>query len=146
MSSDLSRGLLDSFDVLIKGNQQQLDELYDRSGATSSRATTIESEGEVRWPVNLNKDNVGKGQSISWLDKHFPDAWRYDIRDRRRQDNEVIVLCRLELTDYQIHKSQFGRATLPETESGEYRNERQAESAAYELAVDDALCLCIQYL
>ena len=146
MSSDLSRGLLDSFDVLIKGNQQQLDELYGRSGAKPSHVTTIDSEHEACWSDNLNKENVGKGQSISWLDQHFPDAWRYDIRDRRRQGNEVIVLCRLELIDHKIHKTQFGRAILPETENGEYRNERQAESVAYQLAVDDALSLCIQYL
>jgi hypothetical protein len=35
---------------------------------------------------------------------------------------------------------------IPTAESGEYRNERETESAAYELAVDDALRRCIQYL
>ena len=81
-----------------------------------------------------------------WLNQNFPDAWRCEIRDRRRQDNEVVVLCRLHLLGHDIHKAQFGSAMIPATENGEYRNEREAESAAYESAVDDALRQCIRYL
>ena len=148
MSSDSTRGLLDSFDALIEGNRQQMDELYGQSGATPPRS--VSQAAEVREePIrfeDLDRQSIGDGQSAVWLNQNFPNAWRYEIRDRRRQDNEVVVLCRLHLLGHDIHKAQFGSAMIPATENGEYRNEREAESAAYESAVDDALRQCIQYL
>ena len=148
MSSDSTRGLLDSFDALIEGNRQQMDELYGQSGATPPRS--VSQAAEVREePIrfeDLDRRSIGAGQSAVWLNLNFPDAWRYEIRDRRRQDNEVVVLCRLDLLGHKIHKTQFGSAMIPATENGKYRNEREAESAAYEAAIDDALRQCIQYL
>ena len=148
MSSDSTRGLLDSFDALIEGNRQQMDELYGQSGATPPRS--VSQAAEVREePIrfeDLDRQSIGEGQSAVWLNQNFPDAWRCEIRDRRRQDNEVVVLCRLHLLGHDIHKAQFGSAMIPATENGEYRNEREAESAAYESAVDDALRQCIRYL
>ena len=148
MSSDSTRGLLDSFDALIEGNRQQMDELYGQSGATPPRS--VSQADEVREePIrfeDLDRQSIGDGQSAVWLNQNFPNAWRYEIRDRRRQDNEVVVLCRLDLLGHKIHKAQFGSAMIPATETGEYRNEREAESAGYESSVDDALRQCIQYL
>ena len=148
MSSGSTRGLLDSFDALIEGNRQQMDELYGQSGATPPRS--VSQAAEVREELtrfeDLERQSIGEGQSAVWLNQNFPDAWRYEIRDRRRQDNEVVVLCRLDLLGHKIHKAQFGSAMIPATQNGEYRNEREAESAAYESAVDDALGQCIQYL
>ena len=148
MSSDSTRGLLDSFDALIEGNRQQMDELYGQSGATPPRS--VSQAAEVREELtrfeDLERQSIGEGQSAVWLNQNFPNAWRYEIRDRRRQDNEVVVLCRLDLLGHKMHKAQFGSAMIPATEIGEYRNEREAESAAYESAVDDALRQCIQYL
>ena len=148
MNSGSTRGLLDSFDALIEGNRQQMDELYGQSGATPPRS--VSQAAEVREePIrfeDLDRQSIGDGQSAVWLNQNFPNAWRYEIRDRRRQDNEVVVLCRLDLLGHKIHKAQFGSAMIPATENGEYRNEREAESAAYESAVDDALRQCIRYL
>ena len=148
MSSGSTRGLLDSFDALIEGNRQQMDELYGQSGATPPRSVSQAAEvgEELTRFEDLERQSIGEGQSAVWLNQNFPDAWRYEIRDRRRQDNEVVVLCRLDLLGHKIHKAQFGSAIIPATENGEYRNEREAESAAYESAVDDALRQCIQYL
>ena len=137
MSSGSTRGLLDSFDALIEGNRQQMDELYGQSGATPPRS--VSQAAEVREELtrfeDLERQSIGEGQSAVWLNQNFPDAWRYEIRDRR-----------LDLLGHKIHKAQFGSAMIPATENGEYRNEREAESAAYESAVDDALRQCIQYL
>ena len=148
MSSGSTRGLLDSFDALIEGNRQQMDELYGQSDATPPRS--VSQAAEVREdPIrfeDLDRQSIVEGQSAVWLNQNFPDAWRYEIRDRRRQGNEVVVLCRLDLLGHKIHKAQFGSAMIPATENGEYRNVREAESAAYEYAVDDALRQCIQYL
>ena len=148
MSSGSTRGLLDSFDALIEGNRQQMDELYGQSGATPPRSVSQAAEvgEELTRFEDLERQSIGEGQSAVWLNQNFPDAWRYEIRDRRRQDNEVVVLCRLDLLGHKIHKAQFGSAMIPATENGEYRNEREAEYAAYESAVDDALRQCIQYL
>jgi|TARA_B100001971_G_scaffold60416_1_gene55447 hypothetical protein len=148
VSSGSTRGLLDSFDALIEGNRQQMDELYGQSGATPPRSVSQAADvgEELTRFEDLDRQSIGEGQSAVWLNKNFPDAWRYEIRDRRRQGNEVVVLCRLDLLGHKIHKAQFGSAMIPATEIGEYRNEREAESAAYESAVDDALRQCIQYL
>lgn len=148
MSSGSTRGLLDSFDALIEGNRQQMDELYGQSGATPPRSVSQAADvgEELTRFEDLDRQSIGEGQSAVWLNQNFPDAWRYEIRDRRRQGNEVVVLCRLDLLGHKIHKAQFGSAMIPATENGEYRNEREAESAAYESAVDDALRQCIQYL
>ncbi len=148
MSSGSTRGLLDSFDALIEGNRQQMDELYGQSGATPPRSVSQAADvgEELTRFEDLDRQSIGEGQSAVWLNKNFPDAWRYEIRDRRRQGNEVVVLCRLDLLGHKIHKAQFGSAMIPATEIGEYRNEREAESAAYESAVDDALRQCIRYL
>ena len=148
VNSDSTRGLLDAFDALIDGNRQQLDKLYGQSAAMPSESVrqAPQTEEGLTWSEGLDRQSIGEGQSVVWLNQHFPNAWRYEIRDRRRQDNEVVVLCRLELIDPKIHKAQFGSAMIPTTESGEYRNERETESVAYELAVDDALRRCIQYL
>jgi len=148
VNSGSTRGLLDSFDALIEGNRQQMDELYGQSGATPPRPVSQAAgagEESTRFE-SLDSQSIGDGQSAVWLNQNFPDAWRCEIRDRRRQDNEVVVLCRLHLLGHDIHKAQFGSAMIPATENGEYRNEREAESAAYESAVDDALRQCIQYL
>ena len=148
MSSGSTRGLLDSFDALIEGNRQQMDELYGQSGATPPRSVSQAADvgEELTRFEDLDRQSIGEGQSAVWLNQNFPDAWRYEIRDRRRQGNEVVVLCRLDLLGHKIHKAQFGSAMIPAPEIGEYRNEREAESAAYESAVDDALRQCIQYL
>ena len=148
MSSGSTRGLLDSFDALIEGNRQQMDELYGQSGATPPRSVSQAADvgEELTRFEDLDRQSIGEGQSAVWLNKNFPDAWRYEIRDRRRQGNEVVVLCRLDLLGHKIHKAQFGSAMISATENGEYRNEREAESAAYESAVDDALRQCIRYL
>ena len=148
MNSSSTRGLLDSFDALIEGNRQQMDELYGQSGATPPRSASPAAEvgEEPTWFERLDSQSIGEGESAVWLNQNFPDAWRCEIRDRRRQDNEVVVLCRLDLLGHKIHKAQFGSAMIPATENGKYRNEREAESAAYEAAVDDALRQCIQYL
>lgn len=148
MSTGSTRGLLASFDALIEGNRQQMDELYGQSGATPPRSVSQAAgagEESTRFE-SLDSQSIGDGQSAVWLNQNFPDAWRCEIRDRRRQDNEVVVLCRLHLLGHDIHKAQFGSAMIPTTENGEYRNEREAESAAYESAVDDALRQCIRYL
>ena len=110
MSSGSTRGLLDSFDALIEGNRQQMDELYGQSGATPPRS--VSQAAEVREELtrfeDLERQSIGEGQSAVWLNQNFPDAWRYEIRDRRRQNNEVVVLCRLALLGHKIHKAQFG--------------------------------------
>ena len=125
-----------------------MDEVYGQSGATPPRSVSqaAGAEEESTRFESLDSQSIGDGQSAVWLNQNFPDAWRYEIRDRRRQDNEVVVLCRLDLLGHKIHKAQFGSAMIPATENGEYRNEREAESADYESAVDDALRQCIRYL
>ena len=85
---------------------------------------------------------------IEWLERHYAGMWRHEIRDRRVEDDEMLVLVRLELPVLGIRKSQFGRAPLNERsgrpldlgQKGGVGEERQA----CDTAVRDALRRCIE--
>lgn len=148
MESKSPRGFLDGFDALLESNRRQLDSLYDTSDTASPRRGSADAtiEEQPASPATLDKSNLTEVIPVAWLDEHFPDAWRHEVKDRRREGNEIVVLCRLELTGLGVRKAQFGSARIEQPESGVYRNEREAESVAYDRAVDDALRQCIQYL
>jgi hypothetical protein len=81
VSSGSTRGLLDSFDALIEGNRQQMDELYGQSGATPPRSVSQAADvgEELTRFEDLDRQSIGEGQSAVWLNQNFPDAWRYEI-------------------------------------------------------------------
>ena len=97
-------------------------------------------------PVRLDKNDLDSLGPSAWLDRNYPDQWRLQVRDRRREGDEVVVLCCLELPGQDSRKAQFGSAQIDSPEPGVYRNERETEEAAYQDAVDDALRRCVQLL
>ena len=88
------------------------------------------------------------GDPIQWLEQHYADMWRHEIRDRRVEGDEMIVLVRLELPALGIRKSQFGRASLNEHSSRPLDRGQNggigAERQACDAAVRDALRRCIE--
>jgi|TARA_Y100000588_G_scaffold97446_2_gene105797 hypothetical protein len=142
----------ESFDTLLEGNRRQLESLYDGSGigGTESARNRKPAAGTppvlAAQPVRLDKNDLDSLGPSAWLDRNYPDQWRLQVRDRRREGDEVVVLCCLELPGQDSRKAQFGSAQIDSPTPGVYRNERETEEAAYQDAVDDALRRCVQLL
>jgi hypothetical protein len=143
-----SRNAGNSFSELLDANREQLERLYSSVNIESSRPGSKPSSGEVS-VVRLSDDaREHLGDPIEWLEQHYAGMWRHEIRDRRVEDDEMLVLVRLELPALGIRKSQFGRAPVNERsgrpldlgQKGGIGEERQACDAA----VRDALRRCIE--
>ena len=53
-----------------------------------------------------------KSEAVRRLNERFGDGWDYEIRERRREGDEMIVLCRVTVPEKELSKEQFGRARL----------------------------------
>ena len=148
----MGRELTESFDELLEGNRQELEALYNRqndsskdtvNSGTSDSDAPSRQHGEIR---RFNKDELAEIDAAGWLDRYYPGEWKYDVKDRRREGNELVVLCRFELPDYGIRRTQFGMAEIERTNSPPQNTEREAEETAYRQAIDNALRWCIRML
>jgi hypothetical protein len=148
----VGRELTESFDELLEGNRQELESLYNRSSTSSESAADSggnDSVAPVRERAGIkrfDKDELAETDAADWLDRHYPGEWRYDVRDRRREGNELVVLCRFELPSYGIRRTQFGLAEIDRPASPSQVTEREAEETAYRQAIDNALRWCIRML
>ena len=148
----MGRELTESFDILLEGNRQELEALYNRpsdsskdpmgSGASDSDLP-LRERAEIR---RFDKDELAKIDAADWLDHYYPGEWKYDVKDRKREGNELVVLCRFELPGYGIRRTQFGMAKIERTNSPHQNTEREAEETAYRQAIDNALRWCIRML
>ncbi len=151
MGSNSRQSFGESFDTLLEGNRRQLESLYDGSGINAGatrhpeQVASASTDAEIQ-RVKLEKSDLDSLGPSAWLDRHFSDQWRCQIRDRRREGDEIVVLCCLELSGQDSRKAQFGSARIEPPVPGVYRNERETEEAAYQEAVDDALGRCVQLL
>ena len=152
MGSNSGQSFGQSFDTLLEGNRRQLELLYDGSGIGNAGSAHNREPAPGVPPVadmqqvRSEKNDLESLGPSAWLDRHFPDQWRCQIRDRRREGDEIVVLCCLELSGQDSRKAQFGSARIEPPVPGVYRNERETEEAAYQEAVDDALRRCVQLL
>jgi hypothetical protein len=144
----VARELIELFDELLKGNRQELEALYNRP-RDGSKGTVSAGEGdsdtlsqEHRNIKQFDKGELTEMSAADWLDRHYPGEWRYDVRDRRREGNELVVLCRFELPGYGVRRTQFGMAEIERADN----TEREAEETAYRQAIEDALQGCIRML
>ena len=148
----MGRELTESFDELLEGNRQELEALYNRqsdsskdtvgSGTSDSDAPSGQ-HGKIR---RFNKDELTEIDAADWLDRYYPGEWKYDVKDRRREGNELVVLCRFELPGYGVRRTQFGMAEIERADTASHNTEREAEETAYRQAIDNALRWCIRML
>ena len=148
----MARELVGTFDELLKGNRQELEALYNRPSDGSKAAVSAgESDSDTPPHEHGNIKQFDKGEltemgAADWLDRHYPGEWRYDVRDRKKEGNELVVLCRVELPSYGIRRTQFGMAEIGRTNSPDQNTEREDEETAYRQAIDNALRWCIRML
>ena len=148
----MGRELTESFDQLLEGNRQELEALYNRQSdsskdtvgsGTSDSDTPPHEHGNIK---QFDKGELTEMGAADWLDRHYPGEWRYDVRDRKKEGNELVVLCRVELPSYGIRRTQFGMAEIGRTNSPDQNTEREDEETAYRQAIDNALRWCIRML
>ncbi len=175
-------GLSSPFDDMLEENRRELEELYGSSGRAhrprpdrrslpplerdpepnpsvpQATPTGVEAPPEVLL--------VEAAETLRFLKDRYQDGWRYEVRERRRDGDEVIVLCRLAIDAQNISKAQFGSARLGPSEASRnvsgsadgvaftvrYDNGggnslgADAEEDAYRRAVADALAKCAALL
>ena len=171
-TSDKSR-MTSAFDEMLEQNQRELDALY--SGPISpSRPPTIADASSRPTPSPATPPSVASGKvrladepsstTVRTLTERYGDKWHYDVVDRRREGDEIIVLCKLSIEDDQISKAQFGSAPIGATGSkstasaggtsfsfGAAGRSQEPptgdpEDLAYKRALDSALAKCAALL
>ena len=159
-SSSSSASAASSFDEMLERNRRELDDMYGGIAWTGAReaapppgaASPARAASAERRPV------------VRRLNQRFGDKWRYEITERRRDGDEVIVLCRLTLPERNVTKAQFGFARIGRAGAGgavrgsaggmsftlgageSVSLAGDSEDAAYERAADDALAKCAAML
>lgn len=171
-TSDRSRSMA-AFDEMLGRNQRELDALYSGPVSTSRPPTNAETSPRPTPPSTTppySASRQGRGvdepdsATVMSLTERYGDKWHYDVIDRRREGNEIIVLCKLSIEDDQISKSQFGSAPIGGADSttaasaggtsfsfGAASGSQETpvddpEDLAYRRAVDAALAKCAAML
>jgi hypothetical protein len=95
------------FDDMLDQSRRQFDDLYGGSGSSPAPSAPLPSA------LTSRPGQEGVAQDTKrFLDDRYGDDWRCEINERRRDGDEVIVLCRLIVGDGNVSKSQFGSASV----------------------------------
>lgn len=161
MSSQRRSGLTSAFDDMLEANRKRFDDLHD--GAPSPAAAAPPPTP----PAPRAAPTAGFGvpsDAVRFLNDRYGHGWRHDVGERRREGDEVIVLCTLRIEETGTTKSQFGRARVGAPAGGQAitgsaggvsfslgaTNGPAAgtdpEEAAYKRAVEAALAKCAAML
>ncbi|MAG96960.1 MAG: hypothetical protein QF797_05725 [Alphaproteobacteria bacterium] len=115
MAASRHSGLTSPFDEMLDQSRRQFDDLYGgskgapRPQSPAPQPSALESQnGQENVPEDTKR----------FLDDRYGSGWRYEVSERRRDGDEVIVLCRLIVGDGNVSKSQFGSATVGGERSG----------------------------
>ncbi len=139
------------FDDMLDQSRRQFDDLYGGPVAKSPPSPAPEAKSE---------HNGVAPQTTRFLDDRYGDRWRYEVVERRREGDEVIVLCRLTVAEGGPSRTQFGRAQVGAEASGLSGSAGgvaftlgtgaaapgDPEQAAYQRALAAALAKCAELL
>lgn len=153
--------LSSSFDGMLKENWRQFEALTNGVGARERDAAAPPRQGGIVVPSPPPRPAAPPSDAVRFLDDRYGDGWSYEIAERRREGDEVIVLCKLSIPEQDISKSQFGRATViaagaPGTGGSadgvtfslgpEEGGDGDPEEAAFQRALNSALAKCAEML
>ncbi len=108
------------FDDMLSQNKKSFDDLYrggrTHAGKSGQAGTTTPFRPErstlaspaVAPAVELDPQSAAARR----LRERFGNDWRYEIRERQREGDEVIVLCKLTFGRAGAVRTQFGRAKI----------------------------------
>jgi len=176
MADDKMTGYSSAFDALMDRTRQRFE---DRSAGTFHRVPDRPADSATLHavpspPRESSTRNTAaeapptrkrrKSEAVRRLNERFGEGWSYQVTERRREGNELIVLCRVDIPDKDISKTQFGSAivlkpgerfTLKGTVDGVPLGiavgkgapvTRNPEDSAFRRAVDVALAKCAELL
>jgi len=168
MASRDRQSLSSAFDDMLKQTWRELDGLHD--GPTGSSSLTERAAAPSPPPPSprsrVSRPSGGSSDAERFLNDRYGDGWRQEILERKRDGDEVVVLCKLIIEDQDISKTQFGRAHVAGNAPGasvagtsggvsfgigEPRDHgrapgENAEAVAYRAAASDALAKCVAML
>jgi len=151
MADKPSSGLASAFDAMLSQNRDRFDTmLHRRPDSTPAPARPADTPSDATESVRFLNDRYGRG-------------WRHEVIERRREGDEVIVLCRLTVDELDMSKTQFGSAKIGEANakpittgsaggiaftlgSEQTGREKDTEEAAFRRALDDGLAKCVVLL
>ncbi|MDP6342747.1 MAG: hypothetical protein QF578_14415 [Alphaproteobacteria bacterium] len=146
---------------MLDRNRQRLDALYGGSGRPAPMANPAPAPPAVPPPAAAPERSPVSAR----LDARYGEEWRFEVAERRRDGDEVIVLGKLFVGQGEeaVAKSQFGRARIGAPSGGRVSGSSDgvafsfgaggaapgggdSEEAAYRQAADAALAQCAEML
>jgi hypothetical protein len=155
MASGQRSQLSTVFDAMLMHNKERLEALLgkERSGQSGDRDRLVPAR---RTSADRATPDPGSSAAAQYLNERFANRWHYEIVERQRIGDEVVVMCKLLLEDHGIVKTQFGRATVAagsvagRTGALRFRLElgaaERSEEDAYRRAAENALTNCVKLL
>ena len=151
------------FDDMLSQNKKRFDDLYrggwTRAGKSGRAAATPFRPAGTTLPAPAIAPAVQldpASAAARRLRERFGNDWRYEIRERRREGDEVIVLCKLTFGKAGAVRTQFGRAKISQgpvlgASSGVRFKIGQAgaegdENEAFRRATEAALMNCVELI
>ncbi len=126
MSSDRLTGFSSTFDELLERSRRELDALSGGSGApvfsptsrtsTSSSAPVAPSstsQGLSARPSRVSESPLAsRSPAERVLDDRLGPGWRYEVLDRTREGDELVVRCRVTAPARGVSRTWHGSASL----------------------------------
>ena len=132
MGSDRRPDLVSPFDDMLEENRRQFEDLSNGMRSRTAPGTASEVPAVLPAPAtstparpatrardSLPAPRPASSDAVRFLNDRYGDGWRYEITDRRREGDEVVVLCKLVIEDQHITKSQFGTSRIDQVGDGE---------------------------
>jgi hypothetical protein len=116
MASNRGSEFSSPFDDMLEENRKRLEELY--GGPRTPAAPPPPTKPS---PTGPSAADVRASEAVRFLNDRYGEGWRYEITDRQRDGDEVVVLCKLVVEDQGLTKSQFGRARIGGGEATEIK-------------------------
>ncbi len=162
------------FDDMLEHNRRQFEELYKgpaesrapnpapapAPGARANPAPPTPSPAPAPTPPVRDFDPASD-DPVRFLDHRYGAGWSYEVTERRREGDQMVVRCRLSIPDHDLSKAEVGRAPIDRPEAApeiagsadgvgfSFRPADGAddpEEAAYEQALANALAKCAALL
>lgn len=104
------------FDDLLKQSRESFETLAGSPGPASKSSRKSSSDFQ---PPSDKLSQLHEPSNVrQFLDGRYGDRWRHEILERKRERDQIIVLCKLIIEDEDISKSQFGKATIERRSGG----------------------------
>ena len=122
MPSDRLTGFSSAFDELLERSRRELDALSGGSGASAlspasrtSPSSSATSTAAIARGVSTRAQTsppAERSPAEHALDDKLGAGWRYEVLDRTREDNELVVRCRVTAPARGVSRTWHGSAPL----------------------------------